>query len=212
MFTLSTLLVFALSALLLAITPGPDTFFNVSRSTALGMRAGFAATFGVSAGILVHTILAALGVSALLAASPWEFEILKLVGGGYLIYVGVSLLIGSFRKNQHSPERLVSAVPLSSIFLQGFLTNVLNPKVALFFIAFLPQFVPQSSKRHTLALICLGLLFNVIGTLWNGAMAWAAARSVSIFKNGSGASVWLNRITGTFFVAFGIRIAFSRDL
>jgi threonine/homoserine/homoserine lactone efflux protein len=171
MFTLSTLLVFALSTLLLAIAPGPDTFFIVSRSTALGMRAGFAATFGVSVGILVHTMLAAVGVSALLAASPWAFEILKLIGGGYLIYVGVSLLIGSFRNNRSSPEQLVSAVPLSSIFLQGFLTNVLNPKVALFFMAFLPQFVPQSSERHTLALICLGLLFNVIGTLWNGAIA-----------------------------------------
>jgi threonine/homoserine/homoserine lactone efflux protein len=212
MFTLSTLLVFALSILLLAITPGPDTFFIVSRSTALGMRAGFAATFGVSAGILVHTMLAALGVSALLAASPWAFEILKLIGGGYLIYVGVSLLIGSFRNNRRASAQIVSAVPLSSIFLQGFLTNVLNPKVALFFIAFLPQFVPQSSEYHTLALICLVLLFNVIGTLWNGAMAWVAARSVSLFKNGSNASVWLNRVTGTFFIAFGIRIAFSRNL
>jgi threonine/homoserine/homoserine lactone efflux protein len=155
---------FVVSGLLLNISPGPDTAYIVARSTQLGWKAGAVAAIGAGAGALIHVTAAAVGLSALLTASATAFMVVKLLGAAYLVYIGAKMLLatrggeGSGRAFDHG------ATKLSSVFLQGFLTNVLNPKVALFFLAFLPQFVDADAPSKILALLFLGLLFDFNGT------------------------------------------------
>jgi len=199
------LAVFVVAGLLLNITPGPDTLYIVGRSSSQGLRAGVAAALGVGAGILVHISAAAVGVSALFAASATAFTVLKLVGAAYLVYVGISLM----RLSAASVPAL-QAAGLRAVFVKGFWTNVLNPKVALFFLAFLPQFVDPSAAHKTLALLFLGLVFNVNGTLWNLFVAWSAAQVGRVLVRGR-AAAWFNRAVGAVFVLLGVRLALSRS-
>ena len=199
------LAVFVVAGLLLNITPGPDTLYIVGRSSSQGLRAGVAAALGVGAGILVHISAAAVGVSALFAASATAFTVLKLVGAAYLVYVGISLM----RLSAASVPAL-QAAGLRAVFVKGFWTNVLNPKVALFFLAFLPQFVDPSAAHKTLALLFLGLVFNVNGTLWNLFVAWSAAHVGRVLVRGR-AAAWFNRAVGAVFVLLGVRLALSRS-
>ncbi|HEY3393589.1 MAG TPA: LysE family translocator [Lacipirellulaceae bacterium] len=134
------LLLFVVAGLLLNLTPGPDMLYLMGRSSMQGRRAGVAATLGICAGGLVHTVGGAVGVSALLAASATAFTVLKIVGAVYLCYVGVSMVVSS-RTAANIQDIDVAPVGLTTVFLQGLLTNVLNPKVALFFLSFVPQFI-----------------------------------------------------------------------
>jgi threonine/homoserine/homoserine lactone efflux protein len=194
---------FVLSGLLLNVTPGPDMLYIIARSTSQGWRAGAAATLGVSAGCFVHIAAAALGVSALLAASATAFTVLKFAGAIYLVYVGISML--------RSPPMSAHAAPifrtarLRDVFAQGFLTNALNPKVALFFLAFLPQFIEFDAPAKWMAFIVLGSIFTFNATWWNLFVAWSAARMSTAL--GSRASIWLQRSIGVFLVYLGVRLA-----
>jgi threonine/homoserine/homoserine lactone efflux protein len=152
--------------LLLNITPGPDMALIIARSTQRGTRAGITAALGVAAGAFVHIAAAALGISAIIVASAFAFSILKWVGALYLIYVGIQILWSSTRatmRQEHS--QTLPAVTFRQIFTQGALTNALNPKVAVFFLAFLPQFVDVDAPSKLAALVTLGLIFNAAGTL-----------------------------------------------
>jgi threonine/homoserine/homoserine lactone efflux protein len=204
------LALFVLSGLLLNLTPGPDTLYIVGRSTTQGWRAGAIAALGIGAGIFVHIAAAAVGLSAILAASATAFTAIKIAGAIYLVYVGISLLRSSRSTGR---ERGTTPAPASlrAIFLQGFLTNVLNPKVALFFLAFLPQFVDQAAQNKAMAFLFLGVIFNLNGTLWNLLVAWSSARvGAAAARNGT-FSRWFNRCVGGLFVWLGLRLAFSRD-
>ena len=159
------LALFVVAGLLLNITPGPDTLYVVGRTVAQGWRTGAVAALGIAAGLLVHTFAAAIGLSALLAASATAYTIVKWVGAAYLVYVGASLLFARPAIQQRTPA--LRSAGLRTVFLQGFLTNVLNPKVALFFLAFLPQFVDPAAPSKALALLFLGFVFIFNGTLWN---------------------------------------------
>jgi threonine/homoserine/homoserine lactone efflux protein len=208
------LALFVLAGLLLNITPGPDMLYIIGRSTSQGFRAGAAATFGVSAGCSVHITAAALGISALITASATAFTILKIVGAGYLIYVGISMIKFGDRPPASSPAsdagldagglspNLKSG--LSPIFWQGFLTNALNPKVALFFLAFLPQFIDLDAPAKPLAFLVLGAIFTFNATLWNLLVAWSAAKMSTAL--GSRALAWGERLIGAFFVFLGFRL------
>jgi threonine/homoserine/homoserine lactone efflux protein len=146
---------FVLSGLLLNVTPGPDTAYIIGRSIQLGWRGGAAAAIGISCGCLVHVLGAAIGLSALLMASSTAFALLKLAGAAYLLFTGMQMLLS--RARQLTDVALdAGATSLASVFWQGALTNVLNPKVALFFLAFLPQFVDAASAHKTLAFLLLG--------------------------------------------------------
>ena len=204
------LLLFIGSGLLLNVTPGPDTLYIVGRSTTQGLRAGVVAALGIGSGTLVHISAAAFGLSAILAASAGAFTAIKLIGAAYLVYVGLSLAFSS------SPIDEIRATPLApaslgTVFLQGFMTNVLNPKVALFFLAFLPQFVESDAANKALAFLFLGLAFNVNGTLWNLFVAWSAARVSAGLRQRTAALKWFNRCVGGIFVALGIRLALARE-
>jgi threonine/homoserine/homoserine lactone efflux protein len=199
---------FVLSGLLLNVTPGPDTLYIVGRSSAQGGKAGSVAALGIGTGALVHVCAAALGLSALLAASATAFTAVKLVGAAYLIYVGISLIRA--RASTAGPAELPRA-NFRGIFLQGFLTNVLNPKVALFFLAFLPQFVSVDAPSKAVAFLLLGAIFDFNGTLWNLLVAWSTARLSARITASRRITPWLNRCIGTLFVGLGLRIAFGHE-
>lgn len=210
MFGTHDLALFMLAGLLLNITPGPDMLYVIGRSAAQGRRAGFIAALGIGAGCFIHIFAAAIGLSALLVASATAFTILKVVGAAYLCYVGLSMLMT--KDTRGAPQDTIARAPLATVFAQGFLTNALNPKVALFFLAFLPQFITIDVPQKTLAFLFLGALFNVTGTLWNVFVAWAvasAAARASTRIRESSIVTWMTRSIGALFLAIGVRLAFS---
>lgn len=200
--------VFLVAGVLLNLTPGQDTIYIVSRTAAQGRRAGVASALGISAGSLIHTLAAALGVSAIIATSATAFVILKFVGAAYLIYLGISLLRAP-PVNAHEPADATD-VSAAAAFRQGVLTNVTNPKVALFFLAFLPQFIDPDSPTKVAAFLVLGLTFVTTGTLWCMTLAVFADRLRRRFGSSAVARRVLARLTGVIFVALGVRLAASR--
>ena len=204
---------FVLSGLLLNITPGPDTAYIVGRSVQGGWRGGAAAALGICCGCLVHVFGAAIGLSALLMASSAAFTAIKWVGAAYLCFIGVRMLLlrpppsgddASVRREAVAPRR---GTTLRQVFWQGALTNALNPKVALFFLAFLPQFVAADSPHKALAFLLLGLIFIGNGTLWCLGVAAFAARAAGRIRQSGRAMLWINRALGGLFVYLGVRIA-----
>jgi threonine/homoserine/homoserine lactone efflux protein len=197
---------FILSGLLLNITPGPDTAYILGRSIQLGWRGGAAAAIGICTGCLVHVFAAAIGLSALLMASSTAFAVLKLAGAGYLLFIGVQMLLA-----RHKPLADLAVqggeTSLRKVFWQGALTNVLNPKVALFFLAFLPQFVAVDSPYKPLAFLLLGGIFIFNSTLWCLGIAAFAAKAASSIRRPEGVMVWINRVLGGMFVYLGFRVA-----
>jgi threonine/homoserine/homoserine lactone efflux protein len=197
---------FILSGLLLNITPGPDTAYILGRSIQLGWRGGAAAAIGICTGCLVHVFAAAIGLSALLMASSTAFAVLKLAGAAYLLFTGIQMLL-SRPKPLAEVATQGGETSLSKVFWQGALTNVLNPKVALFFLAFLPQFVAAESPHKPLAFLLLGGIFIFNSTLWCLGIAAFAARAASSIRRSEGVMVWINRVLGGMFVFLGFRVA-----
>jgi threonine/homoserine/homoserine lactone efflux protein len=197
---------FILSGVLLNVTPGPDTAYIIGRSVQLGWRGGAAAALGISCGCLVHVFGAAVGLSALLMASSAAFAAVKMVGAAYLLFSGVQMLLARPRPVAEAAAD-AGGTSLRRVFWQGALTNVLNPKVALFFLAFLPQFVAADASHKALAFLTLGLIFICSGTLWCFGVAAFAAKAAGRLRQSAGAIVWVNRLLGGMFVYLGVRVA-----
>ena len=198
---------FVLAGLLLNITPGADTLYIVGRSTAQGVRSGMLAALGIGAGCLVHVLAASLGLSALLASSAFGFTIIKYVGAAYLFFLGITLL---FRRTTASEtSQKLPPTSLAKVFMGGFLTNVLNPKVALFFLAFLPQFISPESTGKMLGMLFLGSVFAFNGTLWCLFVAWSSARVSSRFQASRALGAWLRRSSGGLFLWFALKLVRS---
>ena len=209
MFGTHDLALFIIAGLLLNITPGPDMIYIASRTASQGFRAGVAAILGINAGCLVHTLAAAIGLSALLMTSVQAFMIVKLIGAAYLFYVGVTMLL---ERTRNDDAETIGALPIADgkrIFWQGFLTNVLNPKVALFFLAFLPQFIAADSTQKSLAFLFLGCLFIFNATFVVLAFAWIVSKARGRVSRSSRLAAWLNRGCGALFVGVGIKLALS---
>ncbi|QPF76179.1 LysE family translocator [Roseateles sp. DAIF2] len=206
---------FVVSGLLLNIAPGPDSILIMTRSATQGWRAGSAAALGIGAGTCVHVLAAALGLSALLAASSWAFTIVKWVGAAYLVWIGLQMLWARRRSEVATDAApgagLPALLPWRKIFAQGFLTNVLNPKVALFFLAFVPQFIAPDAPHKALAFIVLGAIFNFNGMLWCHFLAVSTALASSRLRVGGALAQWLNRAIGALFLSFGIKLALSSE-
>jgi len=198
---------FIVSGLVFTITPGPDIVYIAMRSLQVGWRGGAAATVGISSGCLVHVIACALGLSALLAASSAAFAIVKWVGAAYLCYVGITMLLSRPSAASAEPAKDAGPLSLAKVYWQGVLTNVLNPKVALFFLAFLPQFVVVDAPDKGLALLLLGLIFVFNATLVCLCVAAFAARTARGVRQSGRAELWINRGLGGLFVYLGTRIA-----
>jgi threonine/homoserine/homoserine lactone efflux protein len=201
---------FVLSGLLLNILPGPDSLLIMTRSATQGWRAGSAAALGIGTGTFVHILAAALGLSAVLAASSAAFTAVKLVGAAYILWMAVGLL-RSKKQGGTATAPALPRRPYRKIFGQGFLTNVLNPKVAIFFLAFVPQFINADAPNKAFAFIVLGCIFNFNGMLWCHALALFTAQASSRIKLPPAASLWLNRTTGGLFVWLGIKLALAKQ-
>ena len=200
------LVAFIVAGLLLNLTPGPDVLYIVARSTSQGRWAGILSALGVGAGCLVHIAAAALGLSALLLELPAAYQVVRWGGALYLVWLGVR----AWRQPGGIAELgALSPQPLRRVFLQGLLTNVLNPKVALFFIAFLPQFTDPARGGLGLQFVGLGLIFDFNATLVNVAYALLASRLGDWMRARLGASRLLNRLTGGLFVGLGVRLMFA---
>ena len=206
------LLLFVVAGLLLNLTPGPDVLFIVTHALKSGARAGVVAALGITAGCFVHIFAAAVGVSALLAASTTAFTVLKWIGAAYLVWVGIRMLRSSAPPAMEpglEPSRALGPSELKAVFFRGFATNALNPKVALFFLAFLPQFIGPASEHKSLAFLLLGLLFNFNGLwvniCWALAAAWLSSRVGAVRKG----MHWLERAAGAMFLGFGLKLALS---
>jgi threonine/homoserine/homoserine lactone efflux protein len=205
------LLLFVLSGILLNISPGPDTAYIVGRRTQLGWKAGLTAALGIGTGVLVHVTAAALGITALLAASATAFNVVKLLGALYLLYIGTRMLFGRWNGNREEKSiGILSTTNLARVFLQGLMTNVLNPKVALFFVAFLPQFIDSDAPSKIAAFVVLGAIFDLNGILWNILIAWVSARAATMVRNVGQFRRWIDRALGTLFIYLGIRLAFAQ--
>ncbi len=206
---------FLTAALLVNLTPGPDMLFVAGSSAVHGRRSGVVAALGVGAGCLFHVGLAAAGVSALLAASAMAFAVLKWLGAAYLVWIGALMLKLGARVDVSAGGASVGTVPmpgLSRMFWRGTWTNALNPKVVLFFLAFLPQFIVLGAPQRALSFLALGLAFTVGGVVVNIAVALVTQRLCQGLSGQSGSGrfgAWFQGATGALFIALGLKLAFS---
>lgn len=208
MFGIHDFTVFIVTAVLLNLSPGPDTFYILGRSIAQGRGAGIASALGIAAGSLVHTFAAAVGLSALLAASAYAFLAVKLAGAAYLAYLGLRMLFS--RATAAAIPAGFSSSGFRAAFRQGLLTNLLNPKVALFFLAFMPQFIASDSPSKFAAFLTLGLCFVTSGTIWCLCLAWFSSLLAGRVRGSRTFADVLNRAAGALFVFLGVRLATSR--
>lgn len=197
---------FILSVILLSITPGADTVFILTKSIEGGYKQGLASVAGIVCGLFVHTSLAAFGLSVILMTSTLLFNIVKIAGAAYLIYLGIMALKSKSKINLENKGEIV---PFFTTFRQGFFTNILNPKVALFFLALLPQFV-KSNAESAVPFLILGLTFIFIGSLWSLFLVWASARMSQALRQ-SKFSFYLNKAAGIIFIALGLNILRLRN-
>ncbi|MFM2274996.1 MAG: hypothetical protein RL211_868 [Pseudomonadota bacterium] len=218
---------FIAAGLLLNLTPGPDVLYIITSGVKAGWRAGAVAALGITAGCFVHIAAAALGVSALVAASATAFSVLKWLGAAYLVYVGWSMLGVRWKKSGSLEAGGGSKIAtnfiannsiltvdngqndLKKVFMKGFWTNVLNPKVALFFLAFLPQFISPAAQHKTVTFLVLGLLFNFNGLWINfgyAALGAFISQRLAVMQRGM---QWLERVAGVLFIGFGLKLALS---
>jgi threonine/homoserine/homoserine lactone efflux protein len=203
-------LTFIITAFIFIITPGLDTVFILNKSIGQGKKAGLYATLGLNAGVLGHTLFAALGLSLIIAKSVLAFAVIKYLGAAYLIYMGLAKLL-----SKESLIKIDAAVTgeKSSIrqnFVSGFFTNILNPKVALFFLAFFPQFIDPKVINSPLPFIVLGLTCAVIGSIWFVLLSTFAAYFSSYFRDNPTSGAWLNEITGVAFILMGLKVALTK--
>lgn len=206
------LLMFIAAGWLLNLTPGPDVLYIVTHALRHGVRAGVVAALGIVSGCFVHVVAAALGVSALLATSATAFTVLKWLGAAYLVWMGVRLLLAKGSGTSVIPvehQTATAPVDLRRVFRRGFLTNVLNPKVALFFLAFVPQFIAPDASDKVLAFLLLGLLFNLNSLPINVGYAWLAGWAARRVDTVQRAMHWMDRAAGFMFVGFGLKLAMT---
>jgi threonine/homoserine/homoserine lactone efflux protein len=204
--TLESYLLFVVASIALCIAPGPDMIFILSSTLGQGKKAGRMAAIGINVGGYVHLFAAALGLSAILMASARAFTIVKWVGACYLIYIGIQVLrskqnpltIDGTGVKEQSPRRL---------FWQGFLSDVLNPKVAIFFLAFLPQFVSVEAEHPTLQIIFLGVTTNVIAIIINLLLVYFAGSLTCRLRSNERIAARLNKFMGLVFIGLGLRLA-----
>lgn len=196
--------VFLVAAILLNLTPGTDTMYIVSRSISQGRTAGIYSALGISAGVVVHTLLAAFGLSVILVQSAFLFNVIKIIGAFYLAYLGIKMLLA---KKTAKEQKSLPKQDNKKIFVQGMITNVTNSKVALFFLAFLPQFIhTDAGVTSPIAFIILGLTFTLTGGAWCLITAYFSSMATNKLRGNSKFETVLNKLTGVIFIAMGIKL------
>jgi len=204
---------FALSVFLLSITPGPDMAYVIGQSVANGRRAGIISSAGVALGSCTHAVASAVGLTALITASPLMFTIIKYLGSAYLMYLGSKMVLGTFAKqtvNHHEAEPVRTKSTLTNLLSKGFITTLTNPKVLLFFISFFPQFVSPGGEHHTTSFLVLGMVYALIAFLTDMAFAVLAGSAAGAVSQNRRLQKMLDRIVGVTFIGLGLRLALTR--
>ena len=207
MIGINDFLIFAFASLMLNITPGNDMLYVATRSTSQGIKAGIVSALGIAGGCIVHLMAAVIGLSAIIANSAIAFDIIKYIGAAYLIYLGIRSILS--KQNKFNIAEKVESKSLSKLFWQGVLTNVLNPKVALFFLAFLPQFIHPEKGNASMQILLLGLWFNLSGTIVNIVVALLFGKLGNWLADKQSFIKWQNKITGILLIGLGIKVAMS---
>lgn len=200
-------LAFGITALVFIITPGMDTVFVLNKSISQGKLSGAYAALGVNAGVMVHTLFAAVGLSFLIAQSPYAFITIKYLGAAYIIYIGIRQLITINKSGSTAHQN--PTISRKGDFISGFWTNVLNPKVALFFLAFFPQFINPEQIKNPVPFLILGLSYAIMGVLWYLCLSYFAGSLSRKSQNSPKVSIWINKTSGVLFILMGIAIAFQ---
>ncbi|WP_312630570.1 LysE family translocator [Pantoea piersonii] len=204
---------FALSVFLLSVTPGPDMAYVIGQSVANGRRAGVVSASGVALGSCTHAIASALGLTALITASPMMFTVIKFAGAAYLIYLGGKMLLDTFKRKEEqnvTEIETVKKVSAYGLLSKGFITTLTNPKVLLFFISFFPQFVTPEGEHHAISFLLLGLTYALIAFLTDITFALLAGSAAGAVSGNHKLQNWLDRIVGATFIALGVRLALTR--
>ena len=197
---------FLFAGILLNLTPGNDTIYILSRSIAHGRNAGILSALGIGSGSIVHTMFAAFGLSIIISKSILVFSIIKYLGSIYLVYLGIRMIIDKSRL-QFKESTQFARTKSVKIYRDAALTNILNPKVALFFIAFLPQFIEPTFKSSIIPFIALGLTFTFTGTLWCVVLALFSSQIFLRLRNNQKLSLYLNKTCGAILIGLGIKVA-----
>jgi RhtB (resistance to homoserine/threonine) family protein len=209
MFGIENYFVFIISGIILNITPGNDTIYILSRSIAQGRKAGVISALGIGTGAVTHTIMASLGLSVILSKSILLFDVIKYIGVMYLVYIGIKTILSKNNPftNQTNIESLID---YKQIYKQGFLTNLFNPKVALFFLSFLPQFINPNVNSTPLPFLILGVTFLTTGTIWCLFLAYASSFLSKTLRKNSIISTITRKLSGLIFIGLGLKLAIEK--
>jgi threonine/homoserine/homoserine lactone efflux protein len=201
--------IFVLSGIILNITPGADTMYIIARSLSQGTKAGIFSVLGISSGGVIHTLLVAFGLSAVIMISPQAFVIIKYIGAGYLTFLGVNAII-KLRKEIGQPAYLKEEKNAVKIYRDGFVTNITNPKVIIFFMTFLPQFINTQFNKGPLPFLLLGFTFVTTGTIWCMFIALAAAKVGEFIRKNVVVHYTLNALTAIIFIGLAINLLMAK--
>ena len=207
MIDLSTLMAYVAVVLGFVFIPGPATLLTVARATSSGTRVGMATGAGVAAGDVFHTVMAMVGISAIIATSATLFSIVKYIGAAYLVYLGIRAII---ERTPANPAAGALAISAGKAFRQAVLTEVLNPKTALFFLAFLPQFVRPENGSVMLQLMTLGIIFVLLGLFSTVVFAVSAGRLGTFLRRNPSVVKWQGKVVGGIYCALGVRLALQQ--
>jgi threonine/homoserine/homoserine lactone efflux protein len=198
---------FIVTSLVLIITPGQDMILVMSRSITQGSKAGIVTAAGVCTGLLGHTVLASFGLGAILQASKTLFTIVKIIGSSYLFYLGIKYLLS---KQNHIEIKKLNNISLKRLFFQGAFSNISNPKIAIFFFAYLPQFIPQNTSNFTFTLLILGIIFTLLTFIIKGIIGYTAGILSNYLKSKPKVQLWINKISGIVLIGLSFKLAFER--
>ncbi|MDJ1493593.1 LysE family translocator [Cytophagaceae bacterium DM2B3-1] len=208
MIGIDNFLVFSITALIFIMTPGIDTIFILNKSISQGKRAGIFSTIGTNSGVLLHTLFAALGLSLIVAQSALAFSLVKYAGALYLLFLGISALRSRDKKMDFDKKAPVKESDWKN-FRTGFMTNILNPKVALFFLSFFPQFIKKEYSESPVPFIILGCTCALLGMIWFLTLTFFSALFSQRLKNNPGFNQYLNKASGMVYVGMGIKVAIT---
>jgi RhtB (resistance to homoserine/threonine) family protein len=200
---------FVVTGIILNITPGADTIYIITRSISEGRKAGFYSVLGIITGALCHTLLTAFGLSIILTKSIIAFTIIKWIGAAYLIFLGIQYFLNK-EKLQFNTSEQRESVNYKKVFKQGFLTNLLNPKVAFFYLSLLPQFINPHNSNSPIPFILLGLTFITTGTIWCLFLVYSASTISRTLRKNDTIKLYLQKITGLIFIGLGIKLLLSK--
>lgn len=199
---------FILTAIVLVVTPGIDTIMVLTRSISKGKSAGLYSALGVSLGMVVHTCAATFGLSQILSQSAIAFGIIKYLGAAYLVYIGYKSFVNKETQLEIKPAEIKNT-EMKNMFFTAFLSDVLNPKIALFFLAFLPQFVNSAEIKNPVPYLVLGLILFIITLLWCVFLALSGSRITMLFNKHRKAETWMNKASGVIFILLGLKVALT---